>query len=180
VRTLSVLGKRLCIVVSIAVATLPTAVARADSGKGTPSSPSSAAQQYVEVIPSGGGNLPSGGSGKNVKPPKPLKLSRSVARAIAAQAGSDAPALRALATSPELGAPVPSRARTRAGGAGGPDSAHLSGTATHTSTLGAAFGAARGVPAALAILALLTLGLANVIASRRNWQRDRRRSHLSA
>lgn len=126
------------------------------------------------MIPSGGGNLPSGGSGgKNVKPVKPLKLSRPVAKAIATQAGSDAPALRELATSPELGAPVPSTSRARLGGAGGPNAAHLSGTATHTSTLGAAFGAARGVPAALAILALLTLGLANVIASRRNWQRHR-------
>jgi hypothetical protein len=162
---------RLCAAAAAAFFVMPAAVAQAGGGNGS-SSPSSAAQQYVEQIPSSGGSLPLGGKSTGAKPAKAVRLAPRVARAIAS-AGAAAPALRALATNPALGAPIrlsPARARIGGRGAGTRTAAE----ATNTTTIGAVFGAAYGVPAALGLCALLTLGIANVVASYRNQRRPSR------
>src|SRR4051812_15143152 len=88
-------------------AVLSTAVpARADNGH----SSGSAADQYVEAIPSGGSNTPTGGPAGKSAPIQPR-----VKRAIRRAGGSDKAALRAIVSSPSFGVALGGHARAPLG-----------------------------------------------------------------
>jgi hypothetical protein len=61
----------------------------------------SAVSQYVEVVPTGGGDAPTGSSGA-----RPTQLSPKAERAVRRLGGADAAKLMRVATSPALGAPA--------------------------------------------------------------------------
>jgi hypothetical protein len=152
-----------CVLVMVALASFAsTAPAATDSGQ------PSAADQYVEQIPTidggvplepgggGGGGSSGGGSGgggggrAGTVPLSPFAL-----RELRALGGPTAKALRTLATSPALGAPRRAgAARTLGGGSSAASGAALSSTSSDSATTGVL------VWLAIALLATTVIGVA--------------------